>query len=114
MQKCLTHSEGWLRAHMPRPALPDINNDMASRHVAYNRPAATLGNPTTSAFGQLQLDTAVAAISFLARSRVDRLLVGKTGSGDLVYRDPLGDRVADDRDRARRRQLPLRGELVVA
>src|SRR5579871_1795148 len=60
---------------------------------------------------QLQLESAIAAIGFLVTFRIKRLKFAKTGGNEALGRHPLGDQILHHRDRARRRQRPVRGEL---
>src|SRR5713101_6437467 len=64
-----------------------------------------------SALGEFHLDPAVAAIGFLGVAGIERLPVREAGDAEPVGRYAFGDRVAHDRYRSGRGQLPVRGEL---
>ena len=55
----------------------------------------------SSSLRQLQLDAAVAAVGFVARSRIERLEFAEAGRDQALRRDALGDQVLHHRDRAR-------------
>src|ERR1700730_10895889 len=60
---------------------------------------------------QLQLDAAVAAVGFLGPVGIDRLELAEAGGHQPLRRDALADQVLQHRDRAGRREIPVRSEL---
>src|SRR4051812_6281521 len=63
-----------------------------------------------SAFGELELDSPVAAVGGLVVARVDWAVLAEAGGRKGLWGNALVDQEIDHGDRSRRRQLPVRAE----